>query len=217
MGLIDGLIIGGAIGGVVGGVMAYRMKRWKLTFSQALATQGPQKARSVLDKHAGPVPRGKFPLNKLSSQRARFAGLAILDQVDELGDELEWHEGGPAFKMGVRGFGLVCLAVRASDPAKYVETMDALVAEVEAEAGSLQKLIKDKARMLGQLMHGMAGDAISPADRSRILKWGSKDGSLEKAIMYYAVVRADALAGVRDEPLVRNLRELTDVFALQDG
>ena len=217
MGMLEGMIIGGVCGGLGTLAYAWHMSRWKKKFLTTLSERGTERARSVLDKHVAPVRRGKFPLNKLLPQRARFAGLTLLDQMDDLRDEMTWHQGGPAYKMQVRGFGLMCMAVRNTDPGQYVEQMDALVKEIDAEANAMQRLIKDKAQLLGHLMRAMSGTPLANEHRARILKWSSKEGSLEKAVMYYAVVRADTLAGLRDEPLVTKLRELTNVFALQDG
>jgi len=184
-GIIEGAIIGGAVGLVVSLVMLLKRKGLRDRFLKLLKEQGPDAARSFLDKKHPPLK--KLPLSKLLDQRERMAALTVLGQTDAIEQEIAGHHGALTTTVQVGSIGLLGLTLRGPDPADAERRLDELAARMEQEGGRTMKLVKKKTRALAMLAHAtVAGEKI-PSDVRMTLDSFSSDGGLVPLLVWQAL------------------------------
>lgn len=213
MGVLEGAIIGGAIGLIVSLVMLAKRSGRRKKLVAALANQGPEAARELLD--AALPPLAKIPLSKILDQRERMAGLALVGDVDALRQEIADHEGPLTAHAQVDAIAYLALVVR-GEVEEGSQGLEALAQRVEQEGGRGLMLVKRKVRALAELAKAVAGSALIPAQRLQVESVAG-EGGLVQVLVWQGLSLALRAEGkeVQAEGMANKVRKVTRAYERQ--
>jgi hypothetical protein len=199
----------------LGVYLAWNNATWETRFVRAVDAGDRRKARRLLDKNAKlKRPRG-LPGYRQMMQRSRFAGMWLLGELDEIRAELAKHEGkgSPSYVANVEMFGVLALAVEATDPGPLADRLDALAARVERDATRLAKTTIALAASLAAAGRALAGGGFTEAQAATFLGFASNRSRLSRILMLRVLVLVAERTGRPGLRFQRLLASMTTRFA----